>query len=147
MKVSHILIVKTQIIAKWSSNTYIDYHPAIVDWKSFIQWNVSCCDNDTNIVKLMITKIIHIQSPICFSQRSRCVSLQFSSYSSDAVWSCSNGFHETAFLFSVQVVHFEYFLVVKNPKQNTPYWMWTLINWIASPGAWHNFFFRQYYSI
>ena len=54
--------MKTQIIAKWSSNTYIDYHPAIVDWKSFTQWIVSCFDNDTNIVKWMVTKIIYRHS-------------------------------------------------------------------------------------
>ena len=48
------------------------------------------------------------QAPTCFSQRSRCVSLQFSPYSSDVVCTCSSVFPKTSFLISVQAVHIEY---------------------------------------
>ena len=110
----------TKIIARCNSITYIDHPPG------FLIGNPSFNTNCTFQFVLIMTQTLSnewlpryytgTQSPICFSQRSTCVSLQFSSYSS-IVCTCSNMRRKTAFLCSVHFVNLSISCFNNNAKK------------------------------
>ena len=102
--------------------------------------NFSNFDNDTNIVKWMVAKIIHRNSITHMLQPAFmiCVLVVLILFNRCSMYVSMFVLREHFFaLFNCP---FWVLPVLKFTQKNTPYWMWTIFNWITSPGAWQTFF-------
>ena len=106
--------------------------------------NFSCFDNDTNIVKWMVAKIIHRHSISHMLQRAfkMCVIAVLILFQQGSMYLFQCFTQKQHFLspfnFKLSILTISW--LWKNTQKTTPYWMWTILNWIVSLDTWQNFF-------